>query len=179
MKSIEHTCYVKPIKRSPKHPRGLGSVDLETTIDGDVNAAVVVFQNKQYKCENMADEKDILMQTFCETETYVELVNDEVVVGQCLQALDNRPELTKCTPWGKMYTFHEKLPQIDPEPIINPDMSSETVQELEKIHQFTPQELQERNATLLENQNKEELCNLMRNNEEFEQTQEAEKNYEV
>jgi hypothetical protein len=175
LKSIEHTCYVKPIKRSPKHPRGLGSVDLETTINGDVNAAVVVFQNTIFNIDSMADERDILMQTFCETETYVELdENGEVTVGQCLQALDNRPELTKCTPWNKMYSYQEKLQQVEPEP--EPD-GEETV-EVGKP-QLTPQQLQQHNDTLFENQTKEEMRNLLQNQKEVEQKQADEKHYEV
>ena len=46
LKAITHSCYWKPLKQPAEFPHGLMAVDIETTTDFEVCAAVCVYQEK-------------------------------------------------------------------------------------------------------------------------------------
>jgi hypothetical protein len=65
--NIQHTCFVKALERTPRHPAGIACLDLECSPDMEVNAGVIVYQKIPW-----SPDGGVMMKTFFDIKCHYE-----------------------------------------------------------------------------------------------------------
>ena len=134
--TITHGCFVKALKRTPEHPEGWGSFDLEVNIDNEVLSAVLIHESFDFK--KAPESRSAKMVTFSEIDLAYDIVEDfdidsntgeAIKVGEHLEAANYIEEDVvdgmmgyEAKPW---FPFDKIFTQPDPHRKLVRDVADE------------------------------------------------------